>query len=210
MQVQAFTFNPFQENTYIIYNERKHCWIIDPGMMMPTEEAGLQTFIDQNNLEVKGILNTHCHIDHILGVDFVVNTYKVPFWIHEQEIPILQNAANTARMFGFDYAGVNAPFHIFKQTELQLDDTLLQLLHVPGHSPGSVAFYNAQDNWVISGDTLFEQSIGRTDLLMGDYDTLIKSIRDKLFTLPASTTVYSGHGNPTNIGKEANSNPFLL
>lgn len=208
LQIQNFTFNPFQENTYIIYNQQ-NCWIVDPGMMLEAEVKTMTDFIEANKLSPKAIINTHAHIDHILGVDAIANMYRIPFYIYRDELPILNNATNTAKMFGFNYAGVQTEVSFFDTNNFKLDNEELEILFVPGHSPGSVAFYSALNNWVISGDALFENSIGRTDLLMGDSETLIKSIKTKLLTLPEETVVYAGHGNPTTIVKEKKNNPFL-
>lgn len=210
LQLRSFTFNPFQENTYILFNENKECWIIDPGMFDEREQKVLTEYIDQHNLLPQAIINTHAHIDHILGIDFVAQRYNIPFYLHEAELPILNNATNTARMFGFAYDGVKTAAQFISEHEnLKLGSDELEVRFVPGHSPGSIAFYNAKENWVISGDTLFHGSIGRTDLLMGNHETLINSIKTHLLSLPDETIVYSGHGAPTTVGNERNSNPFI-
>lgn len=210
LQVASFTFNPFSENTYVIFHENKSCWIVDPGMMNEAEYAELDKFINANRLVPKSIINTHAHIDHILGIDYVASKYGIPFYLHEKELPILNNAANTARMFGFQYAGVQTkPGYVNEQDGLFLNEEKIEIRFVPGHSPGSVAFYYEKGGWVISGDALFAGSIGRTDLLMGDYDTLINSIKTQLLNLPDHTEVFSGHGPATTIGEERKNNPFL-
>jgi glyoxylase-like metal-dependent hydrolase (beta-lactamase superfamily II) len=210
LHIQSFTFNPFQENTYIIFNEHKDCWIVDPGMSNSSEEKVLCDYILANHLVPKAILNTHAHIDHILGIDFVANKYGIPFFLHEKELPILNNASNTAKMFGFQYNGVQTvPKFISEKEALKLGDDTLSVKFVPGHSPGSIAFYYQGGNWIISGDALFAGSIGRTDLMFGDYNTLINSIKTQLLTLAGNTIIYSGHGPQTNILTERESNPFL-
>lgn len=210
LSVHSFTFNPFQENTYILSNEHNECWIIDPGMSDKNEETELVNFIQSQNLKPQAIINTHAHIDHILGIDFLVNKYHIPFYLHEKENPILMNAGNTARMFGFQFDGVNAtPQSISENKTLKLGADELEVRFVPGHSPGSVAFYNKAGTWVISGDALFAGSIGRTDLPMGNYETLISSIKNNLLNLPGETKVYSGHGPSTTIQNEVQFNPFL-
>lgn len=211
LQIQSFTFNPFQENSFVLFNEHKECWIIDPGMSNSNEEQELIAFINSNQLNPKAIINTHAHIDHILGIDFVANNFQIPFFLHEKELPILNNATHTAKMFGFDYEGVKTvPQFISEKNELLLGSESLEVRFVPGHSPGSIALYSKEGDWVISGDALFAGSIGRTDLMFGDYDTLIQSIKTQLLVLPENTTVYSGHGSITNIKTEKNSNPFLV
>lgn len=210
LQIHHFTFNPFQENTYIIQNNQHQCWIVDPGMSTHEEEQGFVEFINANKLTPQAIINTHAHIDHILGIDFVANHYKIPFLIHEKELPILNNAANTARMFGFQYNGVQTiPSFISEKEPLKLGEESVEIRFVPGHSPGSIAFYSKENNWVISGDALFAGSIGRTDLLMGNYDQLLSSIKTQLLSLPEETIVYSGHGPETRIEIEKMTNPFL-
>lgn len=209
LQVQYFTYNPFQENTYVIYNDRNECWIIDPGMMAEEETAHFCSFLEEKHLQPQAIVNTHAHIDHILGVDAIAQRFSIPFLLHEQERPVLENAANTALRFGFKYAGVQtAPTYITEQAS-PFGTEIIDIRFVPGHSPGSIAFYHPAGNWVIGGDALFQESIGRTDLPGGDHDTLINSIRQQLFTLPDQTTVYAGHGAPTTIGHEKQHNPFL-
>lgn len=211
LKIKQFTFNPFQENTYIIFNEINDCWIIDPGMSNAAEEKELYDFILQNKFIPQAIINTHAHIDHIMGVDYLASKFNIPFYLHEKELPILNNAKNTARMFGFDYEGVKTkPTFFSEQDGFAAGHDFLEIRYVPGHSPGSVAFYFATDEWVISGDALFAGSIGRTDLPMGNHETLIKSIKTKLLTLPKETKVYSGHGGITNIATEIASNPFLV
>jgi glyoxylase-like metal-dependent hydrolase (beta-lactamase superfamily II) len=208
--VDLFTFNPFQENTYIVSNEQKQCWIIDPGMSNRQEEEAFLNFIQSKEFRPQAIINTHAHIDHILGIDFVSEKYSIPFYLHEKELPILNNASNTAKMFGFDYKGVaTKPILLRNEKEITLGKENIEIKLVPGHSPGSIALYSSADKWVISGDALFQNSIGRTDLMMGDYDTLIHSIQSQLMILEEETTVYSGHGDTTKIGIEKNNNPFL-
>lgn len=210
LHIHTFTFNPFQENTYLIYNDEQECWIIDPGMSNTEEEAELIHFITKNKLKPIAIINTHAHIDHILGVDAIAKQYKIPFYLCEMELPILYNAANTARMFGFEYQGVQTKPELVKPNQiLKLNQDEIHILFVPGHSPGSIALYAPQYNWVISGDALFNGSIGRTDLLLGDYNTLINSIKTELFKLPDNTALYSGHGPSSTIGHEKRHNPFL-
>ncbi|GAA4452419.1 MBL fold metallo-hydrolase [Rurimicrobium arvi] len=210
LHLQVFTFNPFSENTYLIYNDNQECWIVDPGMINEQECQELFSFIESHQLQPQAIINTHAHIDHILGVDVVAQRYNIPFYLHELEMPVLNNAANTARMFGFEYAGVQTkPGFLSEQHLLRLGNDPVTVLLVPGHSPGSIAFYYEKGDWVISGDALFAGSIGRTDLLLGDHPTLIHSIKTQLLPLPAQTAVHSGHGPSTTIGQELNSNPFL-
>lgn len=210
LQLASFTFNPFSENTYVLFNDARACWIVDPGMFNDAEYAVLDNFIAINQLHPQGIINTHAHIDHILGIDYLATKYEISFRLHEKELPILNNAANTARMFGFQYEGVKTQAGwISEHEELILGSDRIEVRFVPGHSPGSIAFYYPKGKWVISGDALFAGSIGRTDLLMGDHQTLISSIKNQLLSLPDDTEVFSGHGPSTHIGIERDTNPFL-
>lgn len=210
LNVSFFTFNAFEENTYIISNEKKECWIIDPGMYEPRELEAVSAHIEKHQLIPQAIINTHAHIDHIFGVQALKDKYNIPFYIHDKEIVVLQSATASAAMFGFT---IDTPpaveKYIISDSELTLGTDMLKVLFTPGHSPGSVSFYYPAGNWVISGDVLFSGGIGRTDLPGGNYDTLINSIKSKLFTLPDITTVLSGHGPSTTIGDEKMDNPFL-
>lgn len=210
LNVHFFTFNAFQENTYIISNHKKECWIVDPGMYEQRETDGFISFIEKQGFTPQAIINTHAHLDHIFGVQAMVDKYHIPFSIHRLEQPVLDRGRETAAMFGFSFN--NLPVvtnYIDHATPLQLGEDTLQVFLTPGHSPGSVSFYYEPGNWVIAGDVLFQGSIGRTDLPGGDFDTLISSIRTHLFTLPDNTTVLSGHGDSTTIGEEKRDNPFL-
>ncbi len=210
LNVVFFTFNPFDENTYIIANEKKQCWIVDPGMYDDTEVAALKDYISGKQLQPQGIINTHAHIDHILGVQTLIDEYKIPFGIHKDEQMILDRAEATAAMFGFEFKNPPKQTHYISELEpLKLGDDTIKVFLTPGHSPGSISFYYEPGNWVISGDVLFSGSIGRTDLPGGNFDVLVSSIRTHLFTLPSETKVLSGHGPATEIGEEKKNSPFL-
>jgi glyoxylase-like metal-dependent hydrolase (beta-lactamase superfamily II) len=180
--------------------------------MYGEEETALLTrFITEKQLHPQAIINTHTHLDHIFGVQALMDKYGIPFGIHDQELPVLNMAAGSATLFGFDFRNPPKPtFFIKEGVPLQLGEDTIEVFHTPGHSPGSISFYYPKGNWVISGDVLFSGSIGRTDLPGGNFDTLIKSIRTSLFTLPGETTVLSGHGPATHIADEKKHNPFLL
>lgn len=209
LHIKGFTFNPFQENTYIIYNQNKDCWIVDPGMCTVAEEQALYSFIESDGLKPQSIINTHGHIDHVFGVDALKQKYGIRFGIHTADEPIVRNAANSAAMFGLPFGVSPHPDFFIEAGTMKLADDEIQVLFVPGHSPGSVAFYYAPGQWLLGGDVLFQGSIGRTDLPGGDFNTLINSIKTQLFPLPDDTVVYSGHGGPTTIGEEKLHNPFL-
>lgn len=209
LNVAFFTFNAFQENTYILSNEHKQCWIIDPGMYDKRETELVISYITDNQLIPQGIINTHTHIDHIFGVQALIDKYNISFGTHELENEVLRMAAGSAVVFGFEFRNVPKPSHHISEGKIMLGDDSITVFHTPGHSPGSISFYYPKGEWVISGDVLFSGSIGRTDLPGGNFDTLIKSIRENLFTLPDETVVLSGHGPETTIGEEKRSNPFL-
>lgn len=210
LNIFFFTFNAFEENTYIIANEKNQCWIVDPGMYEERETAQIIAFINEKHLKPQAIINTHAHIDHILGIEGLVNKYNLPFGLHTLEIPVLKTAVPTAAMFGFELKAEPKPTFFIKEGEpLKLGDDTVEVFLTPGHSPGSISFYYPEGKWVVSGDVLFSGSIGRTDLPGGDFDTLINSIRTKLFTLPGNTKVLSGHGPATTIEAEKKHNPFL-
>jgi glyoxylase-like metal-dependent hydrolase (beta-lactamase superfamily II) len=210
LQLSSATFNAFSENTYIIYNEDKACWIVDPGMYDPSEFQAFDAFIAEQGLKPQGIINTHAHIDHILGVQAVMDKYHIPFALHPLESPVLANARGSAMMFGLSLSGVPQPTQVLKEGQaLQLGKDTVEVRLAPGHSPGSVVFYYAEGGWAVGGDVLFAGSIGRTDLPGGNHEQLLKSIREQMFTLPDETVVYPGHGPETTIEEEKRSNPFL-
>jgi len=209
LSIQIFEFNPFQENTIVIYDETGEAVIIDPGCYEADEVKTLDHFIESKKLTVKYLLNTHCHIDHVLGNDHVKEKYKVPFLIHEVDLQVLQAVKSYASNYGFSKYREVLPDAFVKEHDLiKFGNTELSVLFVPGHSPGHVAFYNAAQKMLVGGDVLFQRSIGRTDLPGGNFETLIKSIHQKLFTLPGEVVVYPGHGDPTTIEEEKNTNPF--
>jgi len=209
LQVQSFVFNPFQENTFVLYDETKECIIIDPGCSDEMEKMQLKTFIEKHKLKVKLLLNTHCHIDHILGNRFVKETYKVNLLVHRIEEPVLKAAEVYAPSYGFHLYQHQPPDAFLEEGDhIMFGNQTLTVLFVPGHSPGHVAFYNEKNGILISGDVLFYNSIGRTDLPGGNHELLLNSIHTKLFTLPSPVRVYPGHGPETTIGFEKKTNPF--
>jgi glyoxylase-like metal-dependent hydrolase (beta-lactamase superfamily II) len=210
LSIKSFTFNPFQENTYLLSDAQQRCWIIDPGMVDQAERDELLAYISKHALQPQAIINTHTHIDHIFGVDFLAQYFGIPFFCNELDLPVLKNGANVGQMLGIPFSGVQTPAQLLPAGQpLMLGDASIDVRFVPGHSPGSIAFYYAAGNWVISGDTLFAGGIGRTDLMGGDYETLIRSIKTELLSLPPDTAVYSGHGRATTVATEIASNYFL-
>lgn len=210
LQVTAFVFNPFAENTYIVSNERNSCIIFDPGMYNATEQMALSEHIKKMGLKPKYLINTHCHIDHIMGNTYISETYSLPLKAHKLEKQILELGTQSAMLYGLDYhPSVPISEFIDENDVFRLEDDELKIFFTPGHSPGSLSFYSSENKFLISGDVLFKNSIGRTDLPGGDYDTLISSIKKELMGLPDETVVYSGHGPATRIGDERMFNPFL-
>jgi glyoxylase-like metal-dependent hydrolase (beta-lactamase superfamily II) len=209
MQLQRFVFNAFMENTYVLFDETHECVIIDPGCYDKEEENELTDFIRSNNLVVKQLLNTHCHIDHVLGNAFVKNKFGVTLAIHPKEEFQLKAVKSYAPNYGFPkYHEADAEVFLNEGDKIFFGNQTLEILFVPGHSQGHIAFYHVDQKIVIGGDVLFQNSIGRTDLPGGDFNTLINSIHQKFFTLPDDVTVYCGHGPETTIGFEKRTNPF--
>jgi len=208
LQVHKFTFGPFQENTYLLFTKDGKCAIIDPGCYEKSEEDILRKTIDEKGLNPTILLNTHCHIDHVFGNEFVHRTYGLKPMIHPKEEIVLAAVPRVAEMYGLNYTTSPHP-SFFEGEEISLGDEKLKILFVPGHSPGHVAFYSEAHHILLSGDVLFEQSIGRTDLPGGSMDLLMRSIEEELIPLPEETKVYAGHMEDTTIGKEKRLNPFL-
>lgn len=211
LHIEKFTFNPFQENTYIIYSDTQEAVIIDPGCYFPHEQSTLDAFISEKQLRILAVLGTHAHIDHVLGNDYVCKKYAVPYYLHNADLVTLSMMERTATMYGFD-AAIPSPLPTQELTDgqdLVLGSLTFKVIHTPGHCPGHVVFYNAENNFVINGDVLFAGSFGRVDLPGGDLETLKRSIKDKMFHLPEDTIVYCGHGPETTIGAEKRSNYIL-
>ena len=210
LKVKSFVFSPIQENTYLLYNEFNECLIIDPGCYFPEEQDELKAFITQSNLKPWMLLNTHCHLDHVFGNKFVAETYGLTLQLHEKEKVLLDYAPTSGLMYDMPFDNYAGEYIYLKGGDIvKLGEDELKVIEAPGHSPGHICFYCAKQNFIISGDVLFNRSIGRTDLPGGDHETLLKNIREKLFVLPDETVVYSGHGAVTTIGEEKSENPFL-
>jgi hydroxyacylglutathione hydrolase len=211
LKIQQFTFNPVQENTYVVFKEKGACAIIDPGCYFDHEYKELTDFIDTNNLVPKCLLNTHCHLDHVFGNKRLAELFSLHLQMHPNEKKLFDYAPVSGEMWGLPFENYGGPIiYIDEGGRITLDDDQLDILLTPGHSPGSVSFYSKEGKFVVAGDVLFRSGIGRTDLPGGDFETLMTSIRNKLFTLPDDVIVYSGHGPETTIGEEKRSNPFLV
>lgn len=210
IHVASFAFNPFQENTYILYDETKECIIIDPGCYTSNEQKRLEAFIAKEELKPVRLINTHCHLDHICGNAFVGLKYGLDLEAHEGEQVVLDASLDHGKMYGFVFEPSPNIMHTIQEgDEIKFGHSTLKTLFTPGHSPASISLYCEQDKFVIAGDVLFFMSIGRTDLPGGNHDLLLQSIREKLFTLPDETIVYNGHGQKTQIGFEKRNNPFF-
>ena len=210
LQLQAFVFNFASENTYILYNENKNAWLFDPGNFTPQETEMISNFIHEKELTVTKTLLTHAHIDHVMGLQWAVDTFKLPVFMHKEDKEVLDMLPMSGNRFGITVQPVTAEIEYLSETdELDFEGTKFNIYHVPGHSPGSIVYHNEDQKFIISGDVLFQGSIGRTDLYKGNYEQLIEGIKTKLFVLDPETQVFSGHGNPTTIGFEKDYNPFF-
>ena len=210
ISVQKFVFNDFQENSFVIHDESGEGLIIDPGCTTTDEREQLTGYISDRGIRPLKIVNTHAHIDHVLGVSYLASYYSIPFLIHRQDSPLIERSVEQAIMFGLDLQEAPVPDAFLEDNEIiSLGGSRLQVLHLPGHSPGGIGLWCEAQNFVIVGDVLFSGSIGRTDLPGGDYDTLISSIKNRLLSLNDDCLVYCGHGPETSIGEEGVSNPFL-
>ena len=210
-QVAKLTFNPFQENMYIVYDDTRECIIFDPGCYEAHERQDLADFIENNGLKPVRLINTHCHLDHIFGNKFVAETYNLPLEIHEGEVIVLQSAPQVCMQYGIPYPQPSpmASKFIAAGDVIEFGNTRLEARFTPGHSPASLSFYCAAGKFVIAGDVLFQGSIGRTDLPGGNFETLAMSITNEFYTLPDDTVVHPGHGAATTVGVEKASNPFV-
>lgn len=210
LHIKSFTFNPFQENTYLAYDDQGTAALIDPGCHNASERRELEEFVVSNGLKVHHLLNTHCHIDHVLGNAWAKKRFGIPLWVHPQEIPVLKSVEVYAPNYGFQGYEPAEPDHSLEEgQEFKIGTESLKVIFVPGHSPGHVVFYHEASGQCIAGDTLFRGSIGRTDLPGGDSDLLFEKIKSQPFTLPANTVIYPGHGPETKIGFEKVYNPFV-
>lgn len=210
INVKIFTFNPLSENTYLLYTEDKNCMIIDPGCYFDHEKEELVDFVQKNGLKPVLLVNTHCHLDHVFGNKFIHEKYGLELHLHHLEKNVLDMAPASGLMWNVPFDNYAGPLHWIEEGKsLLFGAEALTVLHTPGHSPGSICFYNEQNGFVVGGDVLFRESVGRTDLPGGSPDQLLKSIEEKLYTLPEETIVYPGHGIPTKIGYEKLNNPFV-
>lgn len=210
IQIQRFAFNPFQENTFVLYDDQQNCIIVDPGCYFEEEKEALKSFVEKHGQNSVQLVNTHCHLDHIAGNKFIMDTFGVKLGIPEGELPVMQSAPEHGKMYGFIIEASPAPdYYLEEGKTLNIGEYSLKIISCPGHSPDHMVFYSEEQAFLIGGDVLFQGSIGRTDLPGGDHDTLINSIKAKLWPLPDNVVVHPGHGPDTNIGFEKANNPFL-
>lgn len=212
MKVAIFQLALFGVNCYVVYDEKeKKAAVIDPGIISDEEVEAIDNFLKKNELEVTHILNTHLHIDHVIGNWRMIEKYGVDAYAHEEDSFLGDRLASQAKEFQlpFDVKDSGVTKYLQDGDEIKIGEGCLKVIHVPGHSPGGVVLYDKEDGFLIAGDSLFEGSIGRTDLPGGDMSTLLKAIKEKLFILPDTTVVFPGHGPSTTIGDEKKFNPFL-
>ena len=210
LTLKSFAFNPLAENTYVLNDQKDACVIIDPGCYFDNERVALQEYIEQQSLSPKILLNTHCHLDHVFGNKFIAEKYGLTLQLHQKEKQLLDYAPTSGLMYDMPFDNYAGELIFLKEGDIiKLGNDELKVIEAPGHSPGHICFYCAKQDFIISGDVLFNRSIGRTDLPGGNHPTLLKNIREKLIVLPEATTVYSGHGPVTTIGEEKKYNPFL-
>lgn len=208
--IHTFAYNGFQENTYVLTDETNEAVIIDPGCYSVSEQTELFNFITKNNLTPVKLLNTHCHIDHILGNNFVCTKFNIDLYIHQLDLPTLHATTEYGHLYGFTVDKSPEPAHFLNDGDVvKFGNSTLKVLFTPGHAPGHVVFVSHEQRFVINGDVLFRGSIGRTDLPGGNHQTLINSIKNKLFSLADDYVVHTGHGPTTTIGYEKKYNPFL-
>ncbi len=212
MKVARFEFSMFGINTYVVYDpQARECAVIDPGMSSDKERNAVTSFVKRNDLKVIHLINTHLHIDHAVGDNFITETYGAKPEAHRDDVPLGEGIRQQALMFGMseDFKDVAVSQYLEEGDVVRIGDGELEVLHIPGHSPGSIVLYDRKDGFVFAGDVLFRGSIGRTDLPGGSHSALISGIKNKLLPLPDNTIVFPGHGPATTIGDERRMNPFL-
>lgn len=210
MEIKSLVFNPFYENTYVLWDETHEGVIVDPGCYEHYEKKELIAFIETNNIDIKTIVNTHCHIDHVLGNYEMKNHFQCPVWIPEHEAEVFREVEVRASTWGIQgYTPADVDRYLKEGESISFGNTSLKSILVPGHSPGHLVFYYEREKKLIGGDVLFRESIGRTDLPGGNHQDLITNIQTKVYTLPDETEVFPGHGPSTTIGHEKANNPFV-
>ena len=211
LKIASLTFNPIQENTYVVWDDTLECIVVDAGNSTPRENAALQEFIERNGLKPVLAVNTHGHFDHTLGVEFLKQTYGIPFALSAKDAFLLDGAALSGGIYGVHVGKMpSIDLDLDGQAEIRFGHTVLQVIPTPGHTPGHVSLYEPTEGILFTGDTLFRESIGRTDLPGGDYSWIMRSILERLVPLGDRVRVYPGHGPETTIGHETLYNPFIV
>lgn len=210
MKIHKFTLNPLQENTYLVTDAANNGVIIDPGCYFQEEKEALKGFIQKENIDLKAIINTHAHLDHIMGIAYIKDQFDVPLYLHKKDEVTLNMGEQSAKLYGLSlFEPSPQPDEWLEEgQELRFGDIAFKVLFGPGHAPGHVAFYNAEEHVLIGGDIIFRGSYGRVDLPGGDFETLKNTINNTIFTLPEKTLIYTGHGPETTVGAEKGSNPI--
>lgn len=210
IKIRKFVFNTFMVNTYLLSDDSGTAVVIDPACYEPLEQEEFRNYITASGLRIVRCINTHCHVDHVLGSRFIADTYGVRPEYHKDSVVFFHTLSEIASSFGYDAGDAPEPLRFLEDNEtITWGGSSLKVLFTPGHAAGSVCFYSEADGFVVTGDVLFRDTIGRTDLPTGDFDLLMKSIRTKLFTLPDDTVVLPGHGPDTTVGYEKVNNPFI-
>jgi hydroxyacylglutathione hydrolase len=211
ISIKSFVFSPFSENTYVLYDETLEGVIIDPGCLSQAEKNELKDFIITQKINVKALLQTHTHLDHVFGSAFVKRTFGVEMYVHKKDLDVLKDVEMRCKTWGIPgYEPVEADRFLEEGDSFKFGNSTLDVVFVPGHSPGHIAFISHPDKFIVGGDCLFYRSIGRTDFPLCSHEELMKSIKTKFFTLPNDYTVYSGHMQATTIGDEKNNNPHII
>ena len=212
MEIVKFVFNPIQENTYIVWDESKECIIVDAGNLSAREDRVLADFIEEQGLKPVLVVNTHCHFDHILGVEFVRSTYDAKFAASSADNAIMLGSREHCAMFGLEVGELPTTIDIdlASTEEIHFGNSTLRVIPTPGHTPGGVSLYHEASKSLFTGDTLFRESIGRTDLPGGDYPTIMNSIVKHILPLGDEVVIYPGHSDKSNIGHESLYNPFVV
>ena len=212
MYIETFVFNPIQENTYLLWDDTGACIVVDAGNSNPREDARLKAFIDEKGLRPAAAVNTHGHFDHALGVEFLKRTWGIPFALSSDDAFLLETAGVSGSLFGVACGELPRSIDTDLKTcgEVRFGDTVLQVIHTPGHTPGHVSLYEPASKSLFTGDTLFRESIGRTDLPGGDYSWIMRSILERILPLGDEVKVFPGHGEATDIGHESLYNPFIV
>lgn len=208
--IKTLVYNAFQVNTYIVYDESGNTLVIDPACYTTREQEHLADFISKNNLKVSHMVNTHCHVDHVLGNEFIFQKYGIRPMIHRSGLVFFEHLVVHANTFGFDVENIVYPEEYLEDgDEIKLGEETINILYTPGHAEGSICLAYEKEKWIVTGDLLFFMSIGRTDLPTGSLETLLASVRNKIFIYDDTYVLYPGHGQSTTVGFERKNNPYL-